>query len=75
MRTHNIKPDVISFNSAINACAKDNQTAAAMKLLSEMESCGVEPDIQTYNALISSCGKLNIVFVLKQKVFEMKTGS
>ena len=47
--------NVISFNSAINACAQRGQVEQAVKLLQTMRAQGVDPDIMTYNSVIHAC--------------------
>ena len=63
MRSRQIEPDLISYNSAILACAKSQQTQRALDLLSEMESRGVMPEDRAYNAAISACTNGNDILI------------
>ncbi|XVF30413.1 hypothetical protein REPUB_Repub16aG0055100 [Reevesia pubescens] len=59
MRDRKCEPDLVSFNTLINARLK----AAAMlpdlaiELLNEVRRSGLRPDIITYNTLISACSR------------------
>ena len=57
MTSNGIKPNVISYNTAISACEKGNQWEKALDLLQEMTSNGIKPDVISYNAAISACEK------------------
>ena len=57
MRTHGVRPDVISYNTAIAACGARAYYKDAVALLSEMWDQGLEPDIISYNSAISACEK------------------
>ena len=52
-----INPDVISFNTAISACANGGQWEKALNLLQELMNRGIEPDIICFNAAISACAE------------------
>lgn len=60
MRQRGCEPDLVSFNTLINARLKG---AAAMadglgtELLNEVRRSGIRPDIITYNTLISACSR------------------
>ena len=47
------KPDVITYNATISACAKGYQPERALELLAEMQGRGLDPDVTTYSAAIS----------------------
>ncbi|KAL6861870.1 hypothetical protein ACP4OV_017570 [Aristida adscensionis] len=57
MRDRGIEPDLVSFNTLINARAKSGCLAAgvALDLLHEVRQAGLRPDVITYNTLISAC--------------------
>ncbi|WVZ82134.1 hypothetical protein U9M48_029432, partial [Paspalum notatum var. saurae] len=59
MRDRGIEPDLVSFNTLINARAKSGCLAAgvALDLLSEVRQSGLRPDVITYNTLISACSQ------------------
>jgi pentatricopeptide repeat domain-containing protein 1 len=59
MRSSAVKPDVISFNTAIDACAKAGQWERALSLLVAMKSVGVTPNVRTFNCAIAACDKGN----------------
>ncbi|KAI4965684.1 hypothetical protein ZWY2020_051139 [Hordeum vulgare] len=54
MRGQGIEPDLVSFNTLINASAKSGCLApgAAFDLLHEVRQAGLRPDVITYNTLI-----------------------
>ncbi|KAI4383029.1 hypothetical protein MLD38_008911 [Melastoma candidum] len=57
MRRRGCVPDLVSFNTLINARLKAGPMVPnlGMELLDEVRRSGVRPDIITYNTLISSC--------------------
>ncbi|KAL6606005.1 hypothetical protein ACP70R_041658 [Stipagrostis hirtigluma subsp. patula] len=59
MRERGIEPDLVSFNTLINARAKSGCLAAgvALDLLHEVREAGLRPDVITYNTLISACSQ------------------
>ncbi|CAN6164746.1 unnamed protein product [Urochloa humidicola] len=59
MRDRGIEPDLVSFNTLINARAKSGCLAAgvALDLLFEVRQAGLRPDVITYNTLISACSQ------------------
>ena len=48
MKSQGVKPDVISYRTAIVACEKLQQWDKALALLLAMTSQGVEPDVICY---------------------------
>ncbi|XP_062233384.1 pentatricopeptide repeat-containing protein At3g18110, chloroplastic isoform X2 [Phragmites australis] len=59
MRDRGIEPDLVSFNTLINARAKSGCLAAgvALDLMLEVRQAGLRPDVITYNTLISACSQ------------------
>nr|CAB3469881.1 unnamed protein product [Digitaria exilis] len=59
MHDRGIEPDLVSFNTLINARAKSGCLPAgvALDLLSEVRQAGLRPDVITYNTLISACSQ------------------
>ncbi|KAK3128626.1 hypothetical protein QOZ80_6BG0464320 [Eleusine coracana subsp. coracana] len=59
MRDRGVEPDLVSFNTLINAMAKSGCLAAgvALDLLFEVRQAGLRPDVITYNTLISACSQ------------------
>ncbi|XP_074357621.1 pentatricopeptide repeat-containing protein At3g18110, chloroplastic-like [Apium graveolens] len=59
MRERGCEPDLVSFNTLINARLKSGsiEPNMARELLSEVRRSGLQPDIITYNTLISACSR------------------
>lgn len=47
----------ISYNAAIDACAKGGLWRRGLELLSEMELAGFRPSIVSYNTVLGVCGR------------------
>jgi len=50
-------PNIISYGSLMNACAKCALPELALMVVSAMKQQGMLPDTITYSALISACEK------------------
>ena len=72
MRHENIEPDIISYNSAITACAKSKQTNLALSLLSEMEQYGIKPESIAFNAAIAACTTSKNSFCITTLIYHFK---
>ncbi|KAI5440161.1 pentatricopeptide repeat-containing protein At3g18110, chloroplastic [Lathyrus oleraceus] len=59
MRERECEPDIVSFNTLINAKVKSCAIVSglAIQLLDEVGKFGLRPDIITYNTLISACSR------------------
>ncbi|KAK4256221.1 hypothetical protein QN277_009115 [Acacia crassicarpa] len=59
MRERGCEPDLVSFNTLINARMKSGAMVPdlALQLLNEVRRSGLKPDIITYNTLISACSR------------------
>ncbi|KAK4572418.1 hypothetical protein RGQ29_030743 [Quercus rubra] len=59
MRERGCEPDLVSFNTLINARLKSGAMVPnlAIDLLNEVRRSGLRPDIITYNTLISACSR------------------
>uniref|UniRef100_A0A2N9G227 PROP1-like PPR domain-containing protein n=1 Tax=Fagus sylvatica TaxID=28930 RepID=A0A2N9G227_FAGSY len=59
MRERGCEPDLVSFNTLINARLKSGAMVPnlGIELLSEVRKSGLRPDIITYNTLISACSR------------------
>ncbi|MED6204541.1 hypothetical protein PIB30_010093 [Stylosanthes scabra] len=59
MRERGYEPDLVSFNTMINARMKSGAMVPnlAFQLLEQVRRSGVRPDIITYNTLISACSR------------------
>lgn len=72
--TDNLAPDLISYNSAINAHARLGDLAGAGRVLELMRSRFVKPDVVTFNTLADAAAKkgdpvaaAEVIFFLGQK--------
>ncbi|XP_021774802.1 pentatricopeptide repeat-containing protein At3g18110, chloroplastic-like isoform X1 [Chenopodium quinoa] len=59
MRERGCEPDLVSFNTLINARLKSGSIGPnlGMDLLNEVRKSGIRPDTITYNTLISACSR------------------
>ncbi|GLU00982.1 hypothetical protein SLE2022_183120 [Rubroshorea leprosula] len=59
MREKGCEPDLVSFNTLINARLKAGSLVRnlAIELLNEVRSSGLRPDVITYNTLLSACSR------------------
>lgn len=59
MKDRDCEPDLVSFNTFINARSKSGNFAkeSALELLGEVRKAGLRPDTITYNTLISACSR------------------
>ncbi|KAL8049280.1 hypothetical protein ABFS82_06G011100 [Erythranthe guttata] len=59
MRERGCEPDLVSFNTLINARMKSGPSTPnlGIELLDEVRRSGIQPDIITYNTLISGCSR------------------
>ncbi|CAE7827670.1 RNF32 [Symbiodinium microadriaticum] len=55
MRSRGTRPDVVTFNTTISACASSKKWAEALQLLEEGKKLPSGPDQLTYGAVISAC--------------------
>ncbi|KAJ4792736.1 Pentatricopeptide repeat-containing protein [Rhynchospora pubera] len=71
MRDHGLEPDLVSFNTLINARSKAHSLGpgVALQLLNDVRRSGLRPDTITYNTLISACSQ-NTNLEDAMKVFE-----
>lgn len=56
MRSHRMKPCVVTYCSAISVCTRGSQWSRALKVLDDMQSALVQPNVVTYNSAIKACG-------------------
>lgn len=57
MQQVGIKPDVISYNTAISASGEAGRWKDGLSLLEEMPGEGVKPDHTSYSTAILLCGR------------------
>lgn len=75
MLKEGLEPNVVSYTTAIGACAKEgNKNAALASMwLQRMRSRGVQPNYHTYNTALAACldGKLESTFIGSKIATEM----
>lgn len=54
MRSRGLAPDVITYNTLINACSVSAQVEEAERLFQDMQARGLKPNVVTYSTLITS---------------------
>lgn len=60
MSSRGCDPDLITYNTVINArCKTGMKPGMAIRLLKDMKVAGLTPDVVTYNTLISACSSRN----------------
>ncbi|MFS7929636.1 putative tetratricopeptide-like helical domain superfamily [Helianthus anomalus] len=59
MKERGCEPDLVSFNTLINARFRSTKMEpnVALDLLNEVKRSGLQPDIITYNTLLSACSR------------------
>uniref|UniRef100_A0A7S4UB72 Pentacotripeptide-repeat region of PRORP domain-containing protein n=1 Tax=Alexandrium monilatum TaxID=311494 RepID=A0A7S4UB72_9DINO len=57
MMRRGVLPDVISYNSVINSCARADDVTRASRWLDGLLGAGLRPDAVSYTALIASCSR------------------
>eukprot|EP00929_Paragymnodinium_shiwhaense_P108643 TRINITY_DN74965_c0_g1_i1.p1 TRINITY_DN74965_c0_g1~~TRINITY_DN74965_c0_g1_i1.p1 ORF type:complete len:489 (+),score=124.02 TRINITY_DN74965_c0_g1_i1:75-1541(+) len=50
-----IKPNLVTYNLAVSACAQGKQWWSALRLVSEMQEQGINPRVSTLSAALSAC--------------------
>ena len=68
--TSSIKPNIVTYNAAIRACAEGLNLAGAFDLLRQLKEDGLEPTIVTYGSLMTACERVEDVEAAS-KVFRM----
>ncbi|KAK1738237.1 pentatricopeptide repeat-containing protein [Skeletonema marinoi] len=68
--TSSIKPNIVTYNAAIRACAECLNLAGAFDLLRQLKEDGLEPTIVTYGSLMTACERMGDVEAAS-KVFRM----
>jgi len=59
MKREKVTPNLITYNTVINACAKGGlEWEGLLGLFAQMRHEGIQPDIVTYNTLLSACSRL-----------------
>lgn len=68
--TSSIRPNIVTYNAAIRACAEGLNLAGAFDLLRQLKEDGLEPTIVTYGSLMTACERMGDVEAAS-KVFRM----
>ncbi|KAK3740699.1 hypothetical protein QZH41_019059, partial [Actinostola sp. cb2023] len=55
VNSHNVKPDIITYNAALKAAASCPSFSLAMDIYHDILSKEVEPESRTYSSLLSAC--------------------
>lgn len=56
-KTSRCKPNLVTYNTLLRACAQAKQTQKMEDLFKEMELSGFKPDIYTFNGILDAHGK------------------
>ena len=57
MLQRGLKPDVVSYNTVMDACGKAGEYEKALELFSAMEVEGVLPDRVSFNTAMDACNR------------------
>ena len=71
MQSRGLQPDVRTFTTALNACAKANQLNKALSIIERMYMQEVQPDVATYNVLLQACDRQNKLDIIGQLISQM----
>lgn len=55
MLSRGMKPDVVSYNTVMDACGKAGEYLKALELFALMEDMGVRPDRVSFNTAMDAC--------------------
>ena len=65
-----VKPNIVTYNAAIRACAEGLNLKGAFDLLRQLKDDGLEPTIVTYGSLMTACERVGDIDAAS-KVFRM----
>jgi len=65
-----VKPNIVTYNAAIRACAEGLNILGAFDLLRQLKEDGLEPTIVTYGSLMTACERVGDI-ESASKVFRM----
>lgn len=54
-RTSSHQPDLLSFNLALAACARNGEAAKTLRLLGDMRKAGLLPTTVSFSTAVKSC--------------------
>jgi len=57
IHSRGLRPDEISYATAIDACSKSFKSREAIKLFQEMQYLGIRPNVPIYNAVMNACAR------------------
>jgi pentatricopeptide repeat protein len=70
MESENVRPNTISYNAAIQACANGRAWQEALKLFRQMSVAGVKRNRITYNAVVRAleqCDQYTLALDLREE--------
>ena len=65
-----VKPNIVTYNAAIRACAEGLSLESAFKLMDDLRLEGLTPTVVTYGSLMTACERVGSVSAAS-KVFQM----
>lgn len=65
-----VKPNIVTYNAAIRACAEGMNMEGAFDLMRQLKEDGLEPTIVTYGSLMTACERVGDIDSAS-KVFRM----
>jgi pentatricopeptide repeat protein len=65
-----VRPNIVTYNAAIRACAEGYNLEGAFDLLRQLKEDGMEPTIVTYGSLMTACERVGNIEAAS-KVFRM----
>jgi len=68
--TSSTRPNIVTYNAAIRACAEGLNLQGAFDLLKQLKEDGLEPTIVTYGSLMTACERVGDIEAAS-KVFRM----
>jgi len=68
--TSSVRPNIVTYNAAIRACAEGLNLQRAFDLLRQLKEDGLEPTIVTYGSLMTACERVGDIQAAS-KVFRM----
>mmetsp|Transcript_31750 Transcript_31750/g.63553 ORF Transcript_31750/g.63553 Transcript_31750/m.63553 type:complete len:970 (+) Transcript_31750:35-2944(+) len=68
--TSSVRPNIVTYNAAIRACAEGLNLDVAFDLLRQLKEDGLEPTVVTYGSLMTACERVGNIEAAS-KVFRM----
>merc|ERR1719463_878583 len=54
---YGLEPTVVSYNTAIDSCAKSGNIAAAERYIAKMDEARLDPNVVTFSTVIHACAR------------------